>query len=178
MSNIFQWPTHQSPNQSHISVKRDMLAGFTMLLIQAEVNNPQDLVQLMWCYNTLLSAYIKASLLSHLLCDSFLQGPVNDAKRIRLRPWTSGNRRDNIIWWKHQGEYANCIPNKRLTSTVYMELLQLLLCPWNSPGNNTRMGSYPKGIFLIQGSHSGLLHYTQFLYILSHQKKPYIPPDR
>ena len=101
---------------------------------------------------------------------------MDDAERIRLRPWTSGNCRDNIIWCKYQGEHANCIPNKRLTSTVYMELLQLLLCSWNSPGKNTRLGSYPKGIFLIQGSNSGLLHYTHFLYILSHQKKPCIPP--
>ena len=41
-----------------------------------------------------------------------------------------------------------------------------LLCLWNSPGKNTRVGSHSflQGIFLIQGLNSGLLHCRQFLY--------------
>ena len=40
-----------------------------------------------------------------------------------------------------------------------------LLCPWNSPGKNTGMGSHSllQGIFLTQGSNLGLLHCRQIL---------------
>ena len=43
------------------------------------------------------------------------------------------------------------------------------LCPWNSPGKNTRVGCHflLQRTFLIQGSNSGLLHCRQILY-LSH----------
>ena len=53
------------------------------------------------------------------------------------------------------------------------------LCPWDSPGKNTGVGSHSvlQGIFLTQGSNSGLLHCSQILYHLSHQGSPisYIP---
>ena len=44
------------------------------------------------------------------------------------------------------------------------------LCPWNSPGKNTGVGShFPlQRIFPTQGSNSGLLHCRQILYHLSH----------
>ena len=46
-----------------------------------------------------------------------------------------------------------------------------LLCPQDSPGKNTGVDCYffLQGIFLIQGSNPGLLHYRQILYCLSHQ---------
>ena len=46
-----------------------------------------------------------------------------------------------------------------------------LLCPWNSPGQNTRVGSHSllQGIFPAQGSNSGLPRYRRILYHLSHQ---------
>ena len=46
--------------------------------------------------------------------------------------------------------------------------------PWNSPGQNTGMGSYslPKGIFPTQGSNPGLSHCRRLLYHLSHQGSP------
>ena len=49
-----------------------------------------------------------------------------------------------------------------------------LLCPWNSPGKNTRVGCHflLQGIFLTQGSNRGLLHCTWILYHLSHQGSP------
>ena len=49
-----------------------------------------------------------------------------------------------------------------------------LLCPWNSPGKNTGVGSHflLQGIFLTQGSNLGLLHYGQILYHLSHPESP------
>ena len=46
-----------------------------------------------------------------------------------------------------------------------------LLCPWDFPGKNTGVGCHflLQGIFLTQGSNSGLLHCRQILYHLSHQ---------
>ena len=48
--------------------------------------------------------------------------------------------------------------------------------PWNSPGQNTGVGSLSllQGIFPTQGSNSGLLHGGQILYQLSHQGSPRI----
>ena len=45
------------------------------------------------------------------------------------------------------------------------------LCPWNSPGKNTGVGSHSllQGIFPTQGSNPGLLYCRQILYCLSHQ---------
>ena len=50
-----------------------------------------------------------------------------------------------------------------------------LLCPWNSPGKHTGVGSHSllKGIFLTKGSNLGLLHCGQILYHLSHQEGSY-----
>ena len=47
---------------------------------------------------------------------------------------------------------------------------------WNSPGQNTRVDSISlfQGVFLIQGSNSGLLHCRQILYQLSHKGSPRI----
>ena len=46
-----------------------------------------------------------------------------------------------------------------------------LLCPWDSPGKNTGVGCHAllPGIFLTQGSNSGLLHCRLILHHLSHQ---------
>ena len=46
-----------------------------------------------------------------------------------------------------------------------------LLCPWDFPGKNTRVGCHflLQGIFLTQGSNLGLLLCRQILYHLSHQ---------
>ena len=46
--------------------------------------------------------------------------------------------------------------------------------PWNSPGQNSRVGSLSllKGIFPTQGSNPGLLHCRWILYQLSHKESP------
>ena len=48
--------------------------------------------------------------------------------------------------------------------------------PWNSPGQNTRVGSLSllQGIFPPQGSNPGLPHCRQILYQLSHKGSPRI----
>ena len=47
--------------------------------------------------------------------------------------------------------------------------------PWNSPGQNTGVGSLSllQGIFPTQGSNPGLLHGRWILYQPSHQGSPY-----
>ena len=49
-----------------------------------------------------------------------------------------------------------------------------LYSPWNSPGQNTGMGSLSllQGIFLTQGSNPGLPHCRRSLYQLSHKGSP------
>ena len=49
-----------------------------------------------------------------------------------------------------------------------------LYSPWNSPGQNTGVGSCSllSGIFPTQGLNSGLLHCRQIHYQLSHQESP------
>ena len=51
-----------------------------------------------------------------------------------------------------------------------------LYSPWNSPGQNTGVGSLSllQGIFPTQGSNPGLLHCRQILYQLSHKGSPRI----
>ena len=51
-----------------------------------------------------------------------------------------------------------------------------LYSPWNSPAQNTRMGSHPllQGIFSTQGLKPSLPHCRQILYQLSHQGSPRI----
>ena len=48
--------------------------------------------------------------------------------------------------------------------------------PWNSPGQNTGVGSLPllQGIFSTQRLNPGLLHYRQILYQLSHKGSPMV----
>ena len=50
-----------------------------------------------------------------------------------------------------------------------------LYSPWNSPGQNTGVGSISllQGIFPTQGSNPGLLHCRWILYQLSYQESPY-----
>ena len=49
-----------------------------------------------------------------------------------------------------------------------------LHAPWNSPGQNTGVGSLSllQGIFPTQGLNPGLLHCRQILYLLSHKGSP------
>ena len=51
-----------------------------------------------------------------------------------------------------------------------------LYSPWNSPGQNTRVGSlsFLQGIFPTQGTNPGLPHCRQVLYQLSHKGSPRI----
>jgi len=51
-----------------------------------------------------------------------------------------------------------------------------LYSPWNSPGQNTGVGSLSllQGIFTTQGLSPGLPHFRQILSQLSHKRSPII----
>ena len=52
-----------------------------------------------------------------------------------------------------------------------------LYSPWNSPGQNTGVGSLSllQWIFLTQESNQGLPHCRQILYQMSHKGSPFLP---
>ena len=59
----------------------------------------------------------------------------------------------------------------------------MLLCPWNSPGENTGVDSHSllQGILLTQGSNLGRLHWRQNLYPLSqvqHNHKGFLEVEK
>ena len=90
---------------------------------------------------------------------------------------------DTAIVWVHPN--TSCcywparlfIPLVKWSHSVMYNLLwpHGLQSPWNSPGQNTGVGSYSllQGIFPTQGSNPGLPHCRQILYHLSHQGSIY-----
>ena len=80
------------------------------------------------------------------------------------------------------GTYFKPRPNYSVSRSVMSDPLQpygpqptRLLCPWDSPGKNTRAGCHSllQGIFPAQWLNLGLLHSRQILYHLSHQGGPF-----
>ena len=66
------------------------------------------------------------------------------------------------IWSKSRSVMSDCLQPHGLYSS------------WNSPGQNTRVGSLSllQGIFPTQGSNPGLPHCRRILYQLSHKRRP------
>ena len=71
-----------------------------------------------------------------------------------------------------------CLTSESQSRSVVSNSLQThgLYSAWNSPGQDTRMGSgsFLQGIIPTQGSNPGLPHSRQILYQLSHQGSPRI----
>ena len=69
-----------------------------------------------------------------------------------------------------------CVSHSAMANSLQPRGLQpaRLLCPWNSPGKNTGVGSHSllQAISQTQGSNLGLLHFRWILYHLSHQGSP------
>ena len=91
------------------------------------------------------------------------------------------SRRYSVVY------FTSVLPQLSLSHSAVSDSLQShrvqptrILCPWNSPGKNTGVGSncLLQGTFLIQGSNPGLLHCRQILYQLSHQGSPILPQGR
>ena len=76
----------------------------------------------------------------------------------------------HFSWLKHflESESHSVVPNCLWPQGLYS--------PWNSPGQNTGVGSLSllQGIFPTQGLNPGLPHCRQILYQLSHQGSPRI----
>ena len=68
------------------------------------------------------------------------------------------------------------VAQSRPTLRTYELLSARLLCPWNSPDQNTGMGSYSllQGNLPNPGMNPGLPHYRRILYLLNHQGSPEI----
>ena len=72
-------------------------------------------------------------------------------------------------------EYSQCfVCSPPKTENVNVKVAQSCLTLWNSPGQNTGVGSLSllQGIFPTQGLNPGLLHCRQILYQLSHKGSP------
>ena len=73
----------------------------------------------------------------------------------------------HLLLYKH-------LPLRPVNPGLFLTPWNRLYSPWNSPGQNTRVGSLShfQGIFPTQGSNPGLLYYRWILYCLSHQGSP------
>ena len=89
-----------------------------------------------------------------------------------LNPSTSSLHSYTVSW--PQGLFSACMH----VCSVMSNSLQphglspaRLLCPWDSPGKNTTVGSHSllQKIFPTQGSNLGFLHCRWILYCLNHQ---------
>ena len=87
--------------------------------------------------------------------------------------------RDSHSEWSNsekEGEIVYDVPLVKvfitLLSPTHCNPMDCSLCPCNPPGKNTGVDSHAllQGIFLTQGSNSGLQHCRQILYCLSHQR--------
>jgi len=135
----------------------------------------------------------KAHQLCLTLCNPMYYSPPNSSVHGILQAWNPGVGCHALLqgifqtqgsnphflcflhWWV--GSLPLAPPGKpkvlaaQLCPTLCDSLeLSSLLCPWNSPGKNTGVGSHSlfQGIFPTQGSNPGLLHCRQILYHLSH----------
>ena len=84
---------------------------------------------------------------------------------------------DLLLPWSNlasaESESFSCFSHVRLFGTPWTVPARLL-CPWNSSGQNTGVGSHSllQRIFPTQGLNPGLLYCRQILYQLSHQGRP------
>ena len=76
-----------------------------------------------------------------------------------IKPWSPSLQADSLL--------SEPLGEPKKFVLYYLSIL----CPWNSPSKNTRVGSCSllQGIFLTQGLNPGLLPCGQILYSLSHQ---------
>ena len=85
----------------------------------------------------------------------------------RFDPW-SGSSSPVVIYGCEKSESHSVVSDSLWPHGVY--------CPWNSPGQNSRVPSLSllQGIFPTQGSNPGLWYRRWILYQLSHKGNPWI----
>ena len=100
--------------------------------------------------------------------------------------WWTG--RPGVLWfmgsqrfghdWATELKWTESVNYSVVSNSLWPHLLKpsRLLCPWNSPDQNTEVGSHTllQGIFPTQGSNPGLLHCRQIIYCLNYQGNPII----
>ena len=112
-------------------------------------------------------------------------GSDNTANRRRRFPWYSTighasarQARAAVFLPSLSAAHKDISISESESHSVVSDSLQPhgLYSPWNSPGQNTGVGSLSlfQGIFPTQGSNPGLPHYGQSLYQLSHKGSPRI----
>ena len=115
-------------------------------------------------------AYIKVTFI---LCNG-IEVKWSESHSVMSDSWRfRGNLQARILEWVpfpfSKGSWsASCsiVPNSLWLHGLYS--------PWNSPGQNTRVGSLSllQGIFPTQGWNPSLPHCSQILYQLSHKRSP------
>jgi len=105
-----------------------------------------------------------------------LEKEKNNVWHDRPRCWPNPTRKPDHVPAFHR-ECWGASSNGCLGSGCEVEWKALsrgLCSPWNSPGQDTGVGSLSllRGIFPTQGSNPGLLHCGRILYQLSHQGSP------
>ena len=156
-------------------------------LIQIKCFQSEEYIKIYWedegfSNNTLYShppyiPYIKgkqARIYLHEYLGRNRVGELN-LKIMRQKSTISGylivNAQIRLLWSAYKGRWVQ-VAQWYLTQWPHG-----LNGPWNSPGQNTGVGSCSllQGIFPNQGSNSGLPHCRQILYQLSHQGSPKRP---
>ena len=96
--------------------------------------------------------------------------------------YTGGNVKWGSHYGKQNGDFSKNKKQNYHEVKVKLSHVQLFATPWtnspwNSPGQNTAVGSLSllQGILPIQGSNPGLPHCRQILYQLSHKGSPWNP---
>ena len=81
---------------------------------------------------------------------------------------------DTLTIWATKDSHIFIAKKVKVTQSCPILWPHGLYSPWNSPGQNTGVGSlsFLQGIFPTQGSNLGLLHCGWILYQLSHRGSP------
>ena len=123
-----------------------------------------------------LDQIIAAATLSAFMCPSILhtvayKNYLSTKVKFKLYDLTS------LYWPASSSTTTKCTIESESHSVVSNSLRPHgLYSPWNSPGQNTRVGSLSllQGIFPTQGSNPGILHCRQILYQQNHKGSPTI----
>ena len=101
--------------------------------------------------------------------------------KLKIFHWSGNNVLSRWVQCNHKNFYKERQRTERKKERVvaqsclslrpYELLPTRILCPWDSPGQNTGVGCHflLQGVFLTQGLNLGLPHHRQMLYPLRHQ---------
>jgi len=99
---------------------------------------------------------------------------INLTLKLKRNSYTNLNNKVSICP-NHHYFYGSGLVAKSYPTLANPQTTRLL-CPWDSPGNNTRVGGHflLQRIFPTQGSNPDLLHCWQILYQVSYKESPYL----